>query len=311
MGMTPQDIQNQKFNTKFRGFDVDEVDSFLEEVAENFLALIQENKKLKGEAQALQQNNEQFASEEKAFKAALVSAQKIAEEMKEKSKKDADELRKKSKKDADEILAKAREEIEKSQSAAAGELSKIQEELEELKTIRTKVRDELRGTLTTYLKLLDEAGQPGKSGSEVASSNLIMEEAVASEIEETEILNEETPTESVDDSPPDESESGSSSSDDLIKDEEKQEEKAPEEDGLDEETLAELFQESEGPLTDDDEEIKGRATDDEDLSDLFETMELPDVSDEEKTSESTLAELSEDLLFSEHAPDEEEKSKKN
>ena len=300
MGMTPQDIQNQKFNTKFRGFDVDEVDSFLEEVAENFLALIQENKKLKGEAQALQQNNEQFASEEKAFKAALVSAQKIAEEMKEKSKKDADE-----------ILAKAREEIEKSQSAAAGELSKIQEELEELKTIRTKVRDELRGTLTTYLKLLDEAGQPGKSGSEVASSNLIMEEAVASEIEETEILNEETPTESVDDSPPDESESGSSSSDDLIKDEEKQEEKAPEEDGLDEETLAELFQESEGPLTDDDEEIKGRATDDDDLSDLFETMELPDVSDEEKTSESTLAELSEDLLFSEHAPDEEEKSKKN
>ena len=34
MSLTPQDIQQQKFKTKFRGYDVNEVDGFLAEVAD-------------------------------------------------------------------------------------------------------------------------------------------------------------------------------------------------------------------------------------------------------------------------------------
>ena len=36
MNLTPLDIQQQKFKTKFRGFDIREVDAFLEQLANAF-----------------------------------------------------------------------------------------------------------------------------------------------------------------------------------------------------------------------------------------------------------------------------------
>jgi len=43
MEITSQDIIDKEFRVKFRGFDMAEVDSFLEEVAENFFKLTEEN----------------------------------------------------------------------------------------------------------------------------------------------------------------------------------------------------------------------------------------------------------------------------
>ena len=43
MEITPQDIIDKEFRVKFRGFDMAEVDTFLEEVAENFFKLTEEN----------------------------------------------------------------------------------------------------------------------------------------------------------------------------------------------------------------------------------------------------------------------------
>jgi len=41
MNITPLDIDNQKFRTRFRGFDVREVDDFLQSVAEDILDVIE------------------------------------------------------------------------------------------------------------------------------------------------------------------------------------------------------------------------------------------------------------------------------
>jgi len=43
MEITPQDIIDKEFRVKFRGFDMAEVDTFLEEVAENLFKLTEEN----------------------------------------------------------------------------------------------------------------------------------------------------------------------------------------------------------------------------------------------------------------------------
>ena len=56
MKMTPQDIIDKEFRTKFRGFDMAEVDIFLEEVAENFFKLTEENTLLNEKVLTLQEN---------------------------------------------------------------------------------------------------------------------------------------------------------------------------------------------------------------------------------------------------------------
>jgi cell division initiation protein len=60
--ITPQDIIEKEFRVKFRGFDMAEVDSFLEEVAENFFKLTEENTVLHEKILALQQDLETAGS---------------------------------------------------------------------------------------------------------------------------------------------------------------------------------------------------------------------------------------------------------
>jgi cell division initiation protein len=58
MEITPQDIIEKEFRVKFRGFDMAEVDSFLEEIAESFFKLTEENTLLNEKVIALQQDLE-------------------------------------------------------------------------------------------------------------------------------------------------------------------------------------------------------------------------------------------------------------
>jgi len=62
MRITPQDIIDKEFRVKFRGFDMAEVDSFLEEVAENLFKLTEENSELNEKVLALQQDLEAAGS---------------------------------------------------------------------------------------------------------------------------------------------------------------------------------------------------------------------------------------------------------
>ena len=56
MEMTPQDIIDKEFRVKFRGFDMAEVDTFLEELAENFFKLTEENTLLHEKISALRRD---------------------------------------------------------------------------------------------------------------------------------------------------------------------------------------------------------------------------------------------------------------
>jgi cell division initiation protein len=53
MSLTPLDVQQQQFRVRFRGFDVREVDRFLEQVAEGLAGLQNESKNLKEEVRRL------------------------------------------------------------------------------------------------------------------------------------------------------------------------------------------------------------------------------------------------------------------
>ena len=62
MKISPQDIIDREFRVKFRGFDMAEVDAFLEEVAENLFRLSEENTQLHEKVAAMQQELEASAS---------------------------------------------------------------------------------------------------------------------------------------------------------------------------------------------------------------------------------------------------------
>lgn len=145
MTLTPQDIQTQQFHVRFRGFDVDEVDSFLEKVAEELLALQEENKILTAKIEDLSKEVITYHTQEKTFQNAILSAQNIAEEMKEKSRQEAEIM-----------LAKALEDAKQIREEANAETEKLEKEIERLKELRSQVKDDLRQFLQDYIERIDK-----------------------------------------------------------------------------------------------------------------------------------------------------------
>lgn len=144
MSLTPEDIQTQQFHVRFRGFDVEEVDSFLEKVAEAYLALVEENKTLNAKLEELAKEMATYHNQEKTFQNAILSAQNIAEEMKEKSRQEAEEL-----------LSKAREETKQLREDANAEVAGLEKEVDRLRDLKTQAQRELRQLLQSYLEQLE------------------------------------------------------------------------------------------------------------------------------------------------------------
>jgi DivIVA domain-containing protein len=82
MSITTQDILEQEFHVRFRGFDKDEVDAFLEKVAESYFNLLEENKQLNEQVKALQKGRGAPGTIDKSLLDAIASVKEIANEAK-------------------------------------------------------------------------------------------------------------------------------------------------------------------------------------------------------------------------------------
>lgn len=131
MRITPMDIQQQQFKTRFRGFDVQEVSSFLELVAAELKEALQENSSLKDEVKSLEEALAGFKEKENDLQAAFISAQRVIDGMKENSEHQAKLVIGRAELEAEKILEKARVQA-----------AQLQEEINQLK--RQKVQMELR-----------------------------------------------------------------------------------------------------------------------------------------------------------------------
>jgi len=81
MNVTPQDILEQEFHVRFRGFDMAEVDAFLEKVAEGYFKLAEENKRLSEQVKALQKSHATPGSQNTSLQEAIASVQQVASEI--------------------------------------------------------------------------------------------------------------------------------------------------------------------------------------------------------------------------------------
>jgi cell division initiation protein len=144
MKITPLDIQQQKFKLKFRGFDPQEVDLFLEQIADAFESLLRENEKLREEISRLENESLGYKNREDTFKRALLNSQKVLEQMKENARNSA-EL----------IIAEAEVKAEKILNKAHNRLAQLHEDIAELKRQRMQIEVQIGSIVEAHTKLLE------------------------------------------------------------------------------------------------------------------------------------------------------------
>ena len=165
MKLTPLDIQQKQFKVKFRGFDILDVDTFLEQVAGAFEVLERENESLRGEIQRLKQENREFKEREEAFKRALQNSQKVLEQMKENAQNSA-KL----------IIADAEVKAEKILNRAYNRLAQLHEDIGELKRQRIQIQVQVRAVLESHTRLLELGNEEMKAMDEEDSKLTILKQ---------------------------------------------------------------------------------------------------------------------------------------
>lgn len=144
MSLTPVDIQQQQFRVRFRGFDIREVDRFLEHTAETITGLQEENKKIKEELRRLKMETQGYKEREETFKRAMLNSQKVLEQMKDNARKSAEI-----------IIADAEVKAEKILNRAHNRLSQLHEDIAELKRQRVQIEVQIRSVIEAHSKLLE------------------------------------------------------------------------------------------------------------------------------------------------------------
>jgi len=92
MSITPLDIRKASFKKKMRGYDPDEVDSFLEMVSVEFENLTNDYEKIKFNCQQLSEQIHSYQNLEKSLQETLVMSQKASDDMKESAKDKAQQI---------------------------------------------------------------------------------------------------------------------------------------------------------------------------------------------------------------------------
>jgi len=111
MRLSAMDIRQQQFVVKlFRGFDPQEVDAFLEEVADDWEELLRENNLLKDQLARLEEQKKATDEQNQSLQQTLIIAQKMAEEFRESSKRAADIVLREAQLQAEKLLEESRQE---------------------------------------------------------------------------------------------------------------------------------------------------------------------------------------------------------
>jgi cell division initiation protein len=138
------EIRQQQFHVKFRGFDPEEVDTFLDMVADELETLAQMGEVAKQEAAGLREKNRDLTHEIQRLREALKAAEKGKALTVETLRAEAADIRAQAAREAQTII-----------EAAKRERAEARRELEALSETRKQLLQRVRGLLESQLRLLE------------------------------------------------------------------------------------------------------------------------------------------------------------
>lgn len=159
MGITPLVVKQKEFTTRFRGFDVQEVDYFLEEVTKELDNLNHTIQGIHEENHRLNLENQGYRKRENSMKNAMIQSQKVLDQMKENAKKSSQV-----------ILANAEVEAEKMLNRAHKRLSQLHSDIIELKRQRIQLEMQISAVLESHSKMLEMTKEENKAADEIDST---------------------------------------------------------------------------------------------------------------------------------------------
>jgi cell division initiation protein len=165
MSLTPEDIQGKRFHDAFRGYNHEEVDVFLDEVAAAFETVFKNVQATRARVEELEAELDEIRGTEGMLKRTLLAAQRAADEAIAEAKAEAARLAAAATDEAATAVASAKQRAEEIIAAANARQSEIEESGSRLRDLHAAHRATLRAHLEGQLRALDDL--PALPGPEV------------------------------------------------------------------------------------------------------------------------------------------------
>jgi cell division initiation protein len=144
MNVSPLDVRQQRFRTAMRGFDKVEVTAFLTAIADDYEQALRETDRLRQELMRAEAALVQHREHEKSLQSTLMTAQKLAEDIKAHAEQEAQRIIRDAEGRSDLLLEKT-----------SSRLEDIQREIDGLKLKRKDVETSIEATIQTLRNTLD------------------------------------------------------------------------------------------------------------------------------------------------------------
>ena len=146
MRLTPLDIRKQEFKKAMRGLEADEVHAFLATIADEYEAVINDNKALRERLLELDDKVQEYRNMEKTLRDTLLTAERVTVEAKDNARREAELIVKEAQIEADKAVRDVR-------STAM----RLRQEIQTLKQQKDGYLSRLKVLIESHLKFIETA----------------------------------------------------------------------------------------------------------------------------------------------------------
>jgi cell division initiation protein len=155
MPIRPIDIRRKEFKSGFRGYDANQVDDYLDAVADEFERNYTENQRMREEVSSLRDRLQQFEDLEGSIRAALVHAEQASNDLRRAATSEAEDLRQSAQREADFTIREAQTRSHQMLADSSARIERVQESYEALQEAKKGFTNDFRHLLKTYTDMMD------------------------------------------------------------------------------------------------------------------------------------------------------------
>src|SRR5918999_2116324 len=186
MPIRPIDVRRKEFKSSFRGYDANQVDDFLDAVADEFERNFTENQRMREEVSSLRDRLQQFEELEGSIRAALVHAEQASNDLRRAASREAEGIKQSAQREADFTIREAQSRSHQMLADSSARIERVQDSYTALQEAKRSFANDFRILLKTFSDVMENLEVSSAGEIEASLHERLDSESIADVHEATE-----------------------------------------------------------------------------------------------------------------------------
>jgi cell division initiation protein len=155
MPIRPIDVRRKEFKSGFRGYDANQVDDFLDAVADEYERNYTENQRMREEVSSLRDRLQQFEDLEGSIRAALVHAEQASNDLRRAATEEAEGIKQSAQREAELTIREAQSRSHQMLADSSSRIERVQDSYTALQEAKRSFANDFRLLLKTFTDVME------------------------------------------------------------------------------------------------------------------------------------------------------------